>query len=136
MNKALYGLIKSALQFHKKFCTDIEAYVFKVTPYDPYVANTDINGHQMTVTWHVDDLKVSHKDPFMITPFAQYLSTKYGEQLSVKRGQVYDYLGMDLDYSTKVEVKIGMIKYLQKAENEFPEPILGTAKSPAGEHML
>ena len=31
-NKALYGLIKSALQFHKKFCTDIEAYVFKVTP--------------------------------------------------------------------------------------------------------
>ena len=56
MNKALYGLLKSALQFYKKFCSDIEAYGFKVNPYDPCVANADINGHQMTVTWHVDDL--------------------------------------------------------------------------------
>ena len=43
---------------------------------------------------------------------------------------------MDLDYSTKGGVKIGMIKYLEKMEDEFPEPILGTAKSPAGEHLF
>ena len=29
-----------------------------------------------------------------------------------------------------------MIKYLQKVEDKFPEPILGTAKSPAGEHLF
>ena len=56
------------------------------------------------------DLKVSHKDFFEITLFAHYLSTKYGEHLSVKCGQVHDHIGMDLDYSTKREVKIGMIK--------------------------
>ena len=54
----------------------------------------------------------------------------------VKRGQVHDHLGMDLDYSKKGEVKIGMIKYLQKVEDKFPEPILGTEKSPAGEHLF
>ena len=90
----------------------------------------------MTVTWHVYDLKVSHKDPFEITLFAHYLSTKYGEHLSMKFGQVHDHIGMDLDYSTKREVKIGMIKYLQKVEDEFTEPILGTAKSPAGDHLF
>ena len=68
--------------------------------------------------------------------FAHYLSTKYGEKLSVKRGWVHDYLVMDLDYYTKGEIKIGMIKYLQKVEDEFPEPILGTSKSPAGEHLF
>ena len=71
MNKSLYVLLKSALQFYKKFRSYIEAYGFKVNPYDPCVANSDINVHQMTVTWHVDDLKVSHKDTFDITLFAQ-----------------------------------------------------------------
>ena len=87
-------------------------------------------------TVYLSDLKVSHKDPFDITFFAQYLSTKYGEQLSVKRGRVHEYIGMDLDYYTKGGVQIGMNKYLQKVEDKFPEHILGTAKSPAGEHLF
>ena len=117
MYKALYGLLKSTLQFYKKFLSHIEAYGFTVNPYNPYVANADLNGCQMTTAWHVDDLKVSNKNPFDITLFPQYLSTKYGEQLSVKRGHVHDYLGMDLDYSTKGEYKIVMIKYLKKVED-------------------
>ena len=88
MNKVLYGMLKSALQFYLKFRSDIEAYGFKVNPYDPFVANADLNGHQMTVTWHVDDLKVSHNDPFEITKFAHYLSLQYGKKLTVKRGKV------------------------------------------------
>ena len=43
---------------------------------------------------------------------------------------------MDLDYSKNGEVKIGMIKYLHKVEEEFPEPIIGTEKSPDGEHLF
>ena len=69
MNKALYSLLKSALQFYKKFRSDIKAYGFRVNPYDPCVANTDLNSHQIIVTWHLDDMKVSHKDPFEITFF-------------------------------------------------------------------
>ena len=52
----------------------------------------------MKVTWHVDDLKVSHKDPYQITKFASYLSIIYGKKLAVKRGKVHDYIGMELDY--------------------------------------
>ena len=107
MNKALYGLLKSVLQLYKKFCSDIEACGFKANPYYPFVANSDLNGHQITLMWHVGDLKLSHKDPFNITFFSQYLSTKYGDQMSVKRGQLHDYLGMYLYYSTKGEVKLG-----------------------------
>ena len=58
------------------------------------------------------------------------------DQLAVKRGQVHDYLCMDLDYSTKGEVNIRMIKFLQKVEDKFPKPILETAKSPSGEHLF
>ena len=45
----------------------------------------------MTVTWHVDDLKVSHKDPQEVIKFAEYLCTVYGKKLTVKhRGKVHD----------------------------------------------
>ena len=43
---------------------------------------------------------------------------------------------MDLDYSMKGSVKVSMIKYLQKVEDEFPIEIIGTAKSPACEHLF
>jgi len=67
MNEALYGLFRSTLFFYKHLVVTLENYGFNVNHHDPCVANVDINGSQMTVTWHVDDLNVSHKDPFEIT---------------------------------------------------------------------
>ena len=61
MPKALYGMLKSALWFYQKLKADLQKYGFIVNPYNPCVANTIINGKKMTVTWHVDDLKVSMK---------------------------------------------------------------------------
>ena len=43
---------------------------------------------------------------------------------------------MDLDYSTKGEVKVSMIKYLKKVEDKFPIEITGTAKYPACKHLF
>jgi hypothetical protein len=62
MLKALYGMIQSALLFHKKFQKDLEGIGFKVNDYDPCVANRIVDGEQQTITWHVDDIKSSHKD--------------------------------------------------------------------------
>ena len=59
--KAIYGLLQSALLFYRKLRGDIELKGFKINPYDPCVANKMIKGYQMTLTWHVDDVKISHK---------------------------------------------------------------------------
>jgi len=78
MNNTLYGLLQSALLFYKKLRKDLEGSGFKISPHDPCVANAMINGHQMTVTWHVDDFKASHKDPFEITKFATWVMVRSG----------------------------------------------------------
>jgi hypothetical protein len=135
MQKALYGLLRSALLFYKKLVKDLEDYGIEINPYDPCVANMMIHGKQMTVTWHVDDLKVSHVDAFELTKFASYLSSIYGG-LAVHRGKKLDYLGMDLDYSEKRKVKISMINYLNNVLKEFPEHLGATATSPAAEHLF
>ena len=58
MIKALCGLLHSALLFYLKLVDDLEKYGFALNPYDACVANKVIDGDQMTVVWHVDDLKV------------------------------------------------------------------------------
>ena len=73
--KALYGLLRSALLFYKKLRGDLKRMGFEVNPYDPCVANKMINGSQMTVTWHVDDLKISHKDEKELTKFISELGS-------------------------------------------------------------
>ena len=131
MNKAVYGLLRSALLFYKHPVAALEKYGFKVNPHDPCVANADINSSQMTVTWHVNDLKVSHKDPFEITKFVEYLFSVYGEKLMVKYGKVHDYLGCDYNISTPGAVKVSMIKYSRKTLGDFPEKITKAASLPA-----
>ena len=56
--------------------------------------------------------------------------------MSIHRGKVYDYLGMDLDFSSNKILKIGMIKYLKKILEEFPEEIKSAAATPAAEHIF
>ena len=47
---------------------------FVSNPYDPCVINKIIDGKQMTIGWHVDDLKVSHHDPKTVKELAKYLA--------------------------------------------------------------
>ena len=61
------------------------------TKYDPCVANKGVNGTQMTVIWHVDDLKVSHVDKNENSKIAEWMKTIYGEKLTVHKGKNHDY---------------------------------------------
>ena len=78
IQKVLYGLLRTELLLYRKLVKDIEAYGLQINPYKLCVENKIINDKQMTVVWHVDDLKVSHVNSFEITKFAGYLSIIYG----------------------------------------------------------
>ena len=60
-------MLKSALLFYCKLQKDLEDMGFEVNPYNSYVANKTVNESQMTVTWHIDDLNISHADGWEIT---------------------------------------------------------------------
>jgi hypothetical protein len=121
MNMALYGMIQSSLLYYNKFVKDITKIGFKVNPYDPCVANRDVNGKQHTLTWHVDDIKSSHVDPKVNDQFHDWLQKMYGDVVEVKstRGKIHDYLGMILDYSIEGKVGIDMRYYVTDMCKEF-----------------
>lgn len=60
--KALYGTLKAALLFWELLSSTLQKWGFKVNPYNPCVVNKTIEGSQCTILWHMDDLKISHKD--------------------------------------------------------------------------
>ena len=47
----------------------------------------------MTVCWHVDDLKVSHKEESAIDAFVLNILKIFGNGTKVSRGKVHKYLG-------------------------------------------
>jgi hypothetical protein len=56
--------------------------------------------------------------------------------MTVHCGKVHEYLGIDLDFSTPKVLKVGMIKYIKKVLEEFPEDIKSVAATPAVEHLF
>jgi hypothetical protein len=97
LQKALYGCLRSALLFYEKLVADPTSQGFELNPYDPCVANKIIAGEQFTLIWHVDDIKMSHKDSNEVTKVIKWLKGIYGDDMHVSRGLVHEYLGMTLD---------------------------------------
>jgi hypothetical protein len=138
LKKALYGTIKAAYLFWKKLTADLKSWGFVINPYDPCVANKIINGAQCTVVWHVDDVKISHVDPNVVTEVIALFSTEYAKKapLTVTRGKMHEYLGMTLDYRTTGKVKLTMYKYINSMLKELPDNMDGTAATPASPHLF
>jgi hypothetical protein len=138
LSKAVYSLLKSALLFYKKFVDNLKNYEtpFIINPYNPCIANATIAGLQMTITWHINDLKISHVEPYQITKFCQYLASIYGNGLVEHQGKVHKYLSMDLNFALDGIVQVLMIAYNTKVTSEFPKSITTSCTSPAGDHLF
>lgn len=138
LNVSLYGTLKAAVLFWKKLSAYLKDQGFTVNPYDWCEANKDINGKQCTIVWHVDDLKISHVDTSVVDEVIQNLRSEFGKvgELSVNRGKVHDYLGMELDFSENGNVMVNMEKYLEEVLVDLPEDMDGTAVTPAAEHLF
>ncbi len=131
--------MKSALFFYRKLVADLRSIGFELNPYNPCVANKMIDGHQMTICWHVDNLFIGHKNPATVTHILQWLQTCYetpDKPLQATWGHKHDYFGMNIDFSSPGNVSFDMIPYINKILQAFHENITGVASSPAADHLF
>ena len=126
--------------FYRKLVKALIGYGFELNPYDPCVANKMVNGKQLTICWHVDDVKSSHVDPEINDQFLAWVKAEFGKLGEVKtvRGKKHDYLGMVLDYSVPGQVSIDMSHYVKLMVEQFPQEFLKGAKvaSPWNENLF
>ena len=64
--KALYGTLRAARLFWETLSGKLQEWGFTLNPYDSCVANKCVDGQQCTITWHVDDLKISHAEEHVV----------------------------------------------------------------------
>ena len=107
-----------------------------MNPYDPYVANKDINSSQMTVCLHVENLKIEHDNKMLgVSKLIKHLDGIYLGG-TITQGKVHEYLGMTFDFSTKAAVKILMVDYTKKIVEGFPEETTRTSPTPTCDRLF
>ena len=91
---ALYGTMVASLLYYRKFTKSLTGIGFELNPYDPCVANKMIEGKQMTICFHVDDCKLSHRKPKVMDKMIAWLQQEYESifedgsgQMTVSRGK-------------------------------------------------
>ena len=141
VNRAIYGMSHSSMLAHKQLVKYPLANNFIINPHDPCVANKMVRGKQLTITWHVDDVKVSSKDKLAVEEFIQLIRNKYENftQVNSSRGKIHAHLAMTLDFNDKGKVKVKMEKFIEAMHNKFPFPELiknKTATTPTTENSF
>ena len=107
-----------------------------INPYDSCVAKKWTDEGQLTVVWHVNDMKVFHKNKEEVTKFIKYTKVINGEEMILSRGKKHTYVIMDLNYSTPGEVIVSMESYITEAIDKFPEETMNSIKTLTGNHLL
>ena len=129
--------------FWKNLTTSLKSWGFQINPYDRCVSRKMVNRKKITIVWHVDDLKISHTNPKVVTEYIQNPDRKYGQDargnntpLTICRGKKHEYLCMLLDYSNPGKIKIDMIEYTEKILEDTKELFPCLAVTPAANHLF
>ncbi len=103
-------------RYYKKFVKSLKSKGFNLNPYDPWVANKEVNGEQLTVCFHVDNCKVLHLIPKVVDETMEWLRTEYDNvfkdktgQMKVHCGKTHKYMGMSLDFSHSDQCRVTII---------------------------
>ena len=64
--------------FYNKLSKHLTDHEFTQNKYNTCTFNKMVNGEQITVQFHVDDLKVSHKDQAVLNDFFDELRCEFG----------------------------------------------------------
>ena len=93
-------------------------------------------GKYCSILFHVDYLKIDHKDKGVLDGIISTLQSIFGE-VSVSCGATptCTYLSIDLDFTVKGKMSASMIKYFQFIVDDFPKK-LHTAKTLAAVYLF
>ena len=103
-------------------------------PYDPCTFNKTIDGQQMTIQFHVDNLKLSHMDQGALDKVVRELNGVFctsKKELAETKGDVHKYLGLTIDFSKSGHVIFTMYDYIEDIIGTAPSDMNGTAPNPA-----
>jgi hypothetical protein len=133
--KALHGCVKSALLWYELFSGTFQEMGFQLNPYDTCVANKVISGEQCTACWCVEDNKISHLDPDVVTDIMHRIKDSFGKMAST-RGKEHVFPSMNIKFNDDGTVSVKKKDCTKEAMADFPENIVRPAATPAKKDLF
>jgi hypothetical protein len=64
--------------------------------------------------WYVDDMKISHVNSSVVDHMINMVKQEFGKELDITicRGKIHDYLGVQFDFSQKGKVVMSMCRWM------------------------
>jgi hypothetical protein len=135
----VYGTLLGAILFYQKLSKQLNDWGYVQNNYDPCTFNKVINGDQVTIQFHVDDLKISHKDQDILDSILNDLDIKFGtkkKSLTASTGLIHDYLGITINFSERHKVKFTIFDYLEDILSEMLSDMEEVARTPAQDDLF
>ena len=111
LKKALYGCIESSKLWYDNLSASMVRDGFTKNRKDGCVFSKTVQGKQLCVCFHVDDLMITCEDNGAIENFLTFLQSTY-KTITVNRGAVQNYLGMTFTFKEIGTVDIAMEGYV------------------------
>ena len=112
LDRALYGCVESAVLWYNNLKTTLEEDGFIINEYDICVFNKTIDGKQVTVLFHVDDILATSVLKSLLNQTYTMLLDKYHE-VKQTTGNVHSFLGMELTFGKNPgTTQVSMTKFI------------------------
>ena len=72
-----------------------------------------IGGKQFTITWHMDDLNISHIDKKVVDEMIEWMKGLYGQYMRISIRKNHDYIEFMLAFSVRAQVAVTIMDYLK-----------------------
>ena len=102
LTKAVYGTLLGAILFYQKLSGQLYEWGYEQNPYNPCTFNKTINGKQLTIKFHVDDLRCSHMEQSVLDDLVNKLNDVFQtnkKELAETKGDIHEYLGLTINFS-------------------------------------
>ena len=134
----MYGTLLGAIIFYNKLSKHLTDHGFVQNKYDMCTFNKMVNAEQITVQFHVDVLKVSHKEESTLEGFLGNLRREFGQEdeLTENTGLVHEYLGITIDYLIAGKVVFTMFDYLEDVIVEAAKDLKNSRSYYPGNNQL
>jgi hypothetical protein len=133
LDRALYGCKESALLWYEEVSSFLLSIGFRKSDEDDCLF---LKGHGediLHLVLFIDDLLSTCKNLQAIKSLEESLIAKY-KTVTFKYGNIHEYLGAQLDFSTPMQVTIKMVNKVEQLLKDFN--ISQSATSPAAAHLM
>jgi len=120
LKKSLYGIVQASSNLFRGIREMLKSMNFRQNGKDDCVFNKIVGNKKITINLYVDDLLITATTDELIDEFIAKFKERY-KDVTIKRGEIMDYLGMQLEYTRNGKITLSMKGYIEKMLRQWNE---------------